>query len=236
MGHIVGIFGMSGDGKTTSHIIDKNGNYDPKNYGGMDPDSHIIFNLDRKPLTLPPGLWCRERKNYILTPEPATFQDIKKVIEAVSKRPDIRSITFDTLNIYLAYKEFNDRKKLVYDQWRDIANDIIELNMLCNDKLRDDQIAYIMGHVELVTDADGQEKKMLSVIGKKSKRQMPEGFYTTCLFTRMESDGEGNNRHYFQTKAAKSTAKSPMGMFDSFEIPNSLKLVDDHVRAFYDIK
>ena len=55
----------------------------------------------------------------------------------------IKGVILDTLNIYLAYKEFNDRKKLVFDQWRDIANDIIEINELNNiDLLEKENILY----------------------------------------------------------------------------------------------
>lgn len=101
--------------------------------------------------------------------------------------------------------------------------------------MRPDQIAYIFGHTELITDVDGKEKKVLSVIGKKSKKQPPESFYPIVLMTRLESDGEGDNKFYFQTKACNSSAKTPLGMFKDFEIPNSLKLVDDTVRKFYNI-
>ena len=104
---------------------------------------------------------------------------------------------------------------------------------MCNTILRPDQIAYIMGHVELITDVNGKEKKVLSVIGKKSKRQMPEGFYPICLFTNMECDGDGNNTFTFETRANQSSAKTPIGMFNEFLIPNSLKLVDDTVRNYY---
>ena len=112
-------------------------------------------------------------------------------------------------------------------------NDLIEINTMCNTILRPDQIAYIMGHVELITDVNGKEKKVLSVIGKKSKRQMPEGFYPICLFTNVESDGDGNNTFCFETRANQSSAKSPISMFNDFLIPNSLKLVDDTIRAYY---
>ena len=43
----------------------------------------------------------------------------------------------------------------------------------------------------------------------------------------------GNNRYWFQTKANHSSAKTPFGLFKDFEIPNSLKLVDDTVRKYY---
>ena len=114
-------------------------------------------------------------------------------------------------------------------------NDIIEINTLCNTVLRDDQIAYITGHVELITDVDGKEKKVLSMIGKKSKKQPPESFYPIVLMTRVESDGDGDNKFYFQTRASNSSAKTPIGMFVDFEIPNSLKLVDTTIRNYYKI-
>lgn len=235
MAIIVGIFGMSGDGKTTSTIINPDGKYDfsPEGYQGMNPEEHLIINLDKKRVPFPPGMWEESKKNYIETSDIST---IRTILDFASKNPKIKSISLDTLNLYLAYKEYNDRKKLSYDGWKDIANDIIEINTICNTVLRKDQIAYIMGHVELITNVDGKEMKVLSVIGKKSKRQMPEGFYPICLFTRMDCDGAGNNQYFFQTRAASSTAKTPIGMFNEFEIPNSLKLVDSTIRAYYGIE
>lgn len=228
----VGIFGMSGDGKTTSHIINPDGTYDftPEGYKGMNPKTHFIINLDMKQLPFPAGMWGVTEKNYIATDD---FTQIVKALEFCAKSPEIKSVTLDTINLYLAYKEFNDRKKLTYDQWRDVANDIVELLKICNNTLRKDQVVYIMGHVELITDVDGVEKKVLSVIGKKSKRQMPEGFFPICLFTRVEYDGYGNNTHTFETKANRSTAKTPIGMFKDLTIPNSLRLVDDTIRQHY---
>ena len=142
---------------------------------------------------------------------------------------------YSTVNIYLAMKEFNDRKKMTFDQWKDVANDVIELNMLCNTLLRDDQIVYIMGHTMLQTQNDGTEKTVFSVIGKKLTKTQPEGFYPMVLMTRVEYGDDGENEYYFQTKANHSSAKTPLGLFDKFEIPNSLKLVDDAVRNYYKI-
>lgn len=233
MGKIVGIFGESGDGKTTATIINPDGTFDPENYNGLDPNTHCIINLDRKALPFPGDMWSVKKKNYI---ETSSIADIRAYLTAISKAPHIKSVSLDTLNLYMAMKEYNDRKKLTFDQWRDISNDIIELNTLCNTILRDDQIAYIMGHVMMQTGVDGAEKKVLSVIGKKLTKTQPEGFYPICLFTRVESDGMGDNKHWFQTKAAGSSAKTPIGMFKDFEIPNSLKLVDQTIREYYKIK
>ena len=51
--------------------------------------------------------------------------------------------------------------------------------------------------------------------------------------TRVEFGSDGDNKYYFHTKANHSSAKTPLGMFNSFEIPNSLKLVDDAIRNYY---
>lgn len=233
MGKIVAILGSSGDGKTTSTIINPDGSFDLEHYQGMNPESHLIINLDRKTLPFPAGMWDEEHHNYA---EPETFQDLKKCLEYAAKLDKIKSISIDTINIYLAMKEFNDRKKNTYDQWKDIANDIIELNIICNTILREDQIAYIMGHTMLQTQADGTEKMVFSVIGKKLTKTQPEGFYSMVLMTRVEYGDDGNNKYYFQTKANHNSAKTPLGMFKDFEIPNSLKLVDNTIREYYKIK
>ena len=89
-------------------------------------------------------------------------------------------------------KEFNDRKKMTFDQWRDAANDVIELNMLCNTLLREDQIVYIMGHTMLQTQPDGTEKIVFSVIGKKLTKTPPEGFYPIVIMTRVEFGDNGD--------------------------------------------
>lgn len=233
MAKIVAILGSSGDGKTTSTIINPDGTCDFENYKGMDPKSHFILNLDRKTLPFPAGMWDEEHKNYY---EPKDFKDIKMMLEWVAKQPNIKSISIDTINIYLAMKEFNDRRKMTFDQWRDVANDVIEINMLCNTLLREDQIVYIMGHTMLQTQQDGSEKMVFSVIGKKLTRTSPEGFYPIVLMTRVEYGDEGDNKYWFQTKANHSSAKTPLGMFNKFEIPNSLKLVDETIRNYYKMK
>lgn len=112
MGKLVGIFGPSGDGKTTSTIINPDGKFDLENYGGMDPKTHFIINLDRKELPFPGGMWHESKRNYIATSE---FKKIKDTMEWLATQQEIKSVSLDTINIYLAYKEFNDRKKLTFD-------------------------------------------------------------------------------------------------------------------------
>ena len=232
MSVLVAILGSSGDGKTTSTVINPDGTFDMNNYQGMNPESHFIINLDKKALPIPAGMWDTAHKNY---KEVSTFEVLKDALAYVAKTPTIKSVAIDTINIYLAMKEFNDRRKMTFDQWKDYANDVIELNTICNN-LREDQIVYIMGHTMLQTQPDGSEKTVFSVSGKKLTKTQPEGFYPIVLMTRVDYGEDGNNKYYFQTKANHSSAKTPLGMFDKFEIPNSLKLVDDAIRKYYNMK
>ena len=55
----------------------------------------------------------KTNKNYV---EPKSFDEIKSVIKWCSEQPTIKSVAIDTINIYLAMKEFNDRKKMNFDQ------------------------------------------------------------------------------------------------------------------------
>lgn len=112
MATIIAVLGASGDGKTTSTIINPDGTFDFNNYQGMDPKSHFIINLDRKTLPFPGGMWGTEQKNYI---EPDSFDGIRKALAYCAKTPEIKSVAIDTVNIWLAMKEFNDRKKMNFD-------------------------------------------------------------------------------------------------------------------------
>lgn len=236
----VAILGFSGDGKTTSTIINSDGSLPldsngmisfENNYSGMDPKSHIIINCDKKALPFSKA-WSKENKNYIVTTE---LDDIKKVLSYANKTKEIKSIAIDTINSYITYKEFNERRKLTFDQWRDLALDVVELITLVNTELREDQVVYFMGHVELITDVDGNERKVLATSGKKLKKIFVEALFPIVLFTRVESIGEGNNKYYFETKGYRSSAKTPIGMFNNFLIPNSMKFVDNSIRNYYNI-
>lgn len=123
MATIVCILGSSGDGKTTSTIVNPDGKFDMQNYQGMDPKTHFILNLDCKSLPFPSGMWDENHHNYMEAARydkerkslEVDFNEIKKGLMYCAKNPDIKSVAIDTVNIYLAMKEFNDRKKMSYD-------------------------------------------------------------------------------------------------------------------------
>ena len=102
--------------------------------------------------------------------------------------------------------------------------------------LRDDLIVYFTGHVTLYTDVDGNESKCLITNGRKLEKIKLESKLPIVLFGSVERGTNGDNKYWFETQASRSTAKTPMGMFDEFKIPNSLKLVDTSIRKYYGLE
>ena len=81
---------------------------------------------------------------------------------------------------------------------------------------------YFLHHTE--PDSDGREKA--KTIGKMlDEKLVIEGCFDIVIYCL-------DHKFYAQADGM-STAKTPEGMFDSVEIPNDLKLVDNAIRDYY---
>lgn len=227
----VGVFQMSGGGKTTSIVINPDGKYNPQEYAGMDPETTVIINADKKKLPFRSDKWV-EGTNVFTT---SNAEQIKALLHSINKGTKIKSVIIDTINGIMVDKEMLDFKRPNYDKWADLARDIYEIISICN-TFRDDLVIYFMGHVTLYTDVDGNESKCLVTNGRKLERIKLETKLPIVLFGNVDRGLHGDNKYYFETQSSRSTGKSPLGMFDEFKIPNSLKLVDDTIREYYGIK
>ena len=232
MAKTVGILGPSGMGKTTSIVINPDGSYNPEDYKGMNPKSTVIINSDRKDLPFPGDSNWVEGGNVFIMSEKKQIEDKLKELNNI---PQVKSIYIDTMNGIMLDKEMNDIKKKTHDKWADLAQEIYSLVVFCNVELRPDIIVYLAGHTTLFTDVDGEETKCMVTNGKKLEKIKIESKLTIVLFTSMTRGLRGANTYEFETQANRSTAKSPIRMFKDFLIPNSLKLVDDTIRAYYRI-
>jgi len=239
MAKTVGIFQLSGGGKSSSIVVNPDGtccylnknnpNYSEE-YNGMDPTTTMIINSDSKSLPFP----LDKFKDGVSVFETSDIPTIKSYLVRMDKNPVIKSIIIDTINGIMVDKEMLESKKLTFDKWMDLAKDIYEIISIANG-LREDLVIYIMGHVTLFTDIDGNESKCLITNGKKLEKIRLESKLPIVLFGNVEKGSGGANKYYFETQSNRSTGKTPMGMFEEFLIPNSLKLVDDTIRAYYKI-
>ena len=226
----VGIFNQSGGGKSTSIVINPDGTYNPSEYKGMDPDTTVVINSDMKRLPFKSEKWI-EGTNVFTNSDINYIKDLLKRIGSGTK---IKAVVIDTINGVMVDKEMLESKKLSFDKWADLAKDIYEIVSIANG-LRDDLVIYFTGHVTLYTDVDGNESKCLITNGRKLEKIKLESKLPIVLFGIVERGSNGNNKYYFETQSNRSTAKSPLGMFDEFKIPNSLSLVDSKIREYYDI-
>jgi hypothetical protein len=234
----IGLFGQTGDGKTQSFVVNPDGMVDYNNYQGIEPKSTVIYNCDYKRLPFPSTLGFNV-VNSIYTEnldKLLTADAIEKKLDAINdKNPAIKRVIIDTINGLMNSKELLETKKMSYDKWYDLAKDIYSLVVKANSLSRDDLIVYFTGHTGLFEMPNGESEMMLVTNGKKLEKIKIESILPIVIFTRVDCGVNGDNKYYFEVRKNKNSAKSPIGMFDEFRIPNSLKLIDDSVRKFYGI-
>jgi hypothetical protein len=248
----VGILNQSGGGKSTSIAVNPDGKcvYLPQGhanraeiYEGMNPETTIIINSDRKRLPFPTKEWIegvnmftKSSVDFIIGPKGIDAKEPKDfgLLQKINAGTKIKSVVIDTINGIMVDAEMLESKKLTFDKWMDLAKNIYEIISIANG-LRDDLIIYLMGHVTLYTDIDGNESKCLITNGKKLEKIKLESKLPVVLFGGVDRGMDGDNKYYFETQSSRSTAKTPLGMFSEFKIPNSLRLVDDTIRSYYGI-
>lgn len=128
---------------------------------------------------------------------------------------------------YLMANEYMRRcKEMGYQKFTDIATNFWMLVQTVIQRLPDDKIVYFLSHIE--RDANGNEK--IKTIGRMLDEKITvEGMFTVVLKTHVQ-DG----RYTFVTQTnGQDTVKSPMGMFEDFEIDNDLAMVDRTIREYY---
>ena len=132
------------------------------------------------------------------------------------------SIVIDDSQYLLVNELFERAKEKSYDKFTDMAVNFRNLIHFINDLPEEDKIVYFLHHTDI--GADGREKA--KTIGKMLDEKLTlEGCFDIVLYCQ---------DHKFFTQAnGQSTAKTPEGLFDSVEIPNDLKAVDDAIRDYY---
>jgi hypothetical protein len=209
--------GESGTGKSTS-------------MRNLDPAETFIINVMNKPLPFrgyksmytkvsPDGL----TGNYYAS---TNYDHITLVINKINlKRPEIKTIILDDFQ-YLMADEFMMRcMERGFDKFAEMGNHAYQLLKMLP-TLRDDLDIFILTHSE----PNELGKMKIKTIGKMIDNNVTiEGMYSTVLQTELR-DGQ----YTFITQGdARHIAKSPMGMFDSRNIPNDLAIVKQRMSAYF---
>lgn len=201
------VMGESGSGKTTSMRT-------------LNPDTTYYIDCDGKGLAWKG--WRKqynaEKKNYCVSRDIPKITDL--MVNISTKKPEVKVIVVDTLNTCMVDKEVKGMKETGYGKWIDLTQFVWDCIETAG-KLRDDLTIIFVMHSETVRDDFGYAFTRVKTNGRKLEKLVPESLFGTVLLARKTEDG----RYIFETQARNSTAKSPMGAFDSFEIDNDMGAV-----------
>lgn len=180
----------------------------------FEPGEVGIFNVASKPLPF--------RKKMRMLNE-AKYQEIM----AVLVKNQSKCYVIDDAQYLMAFSLFDRANEVGYKKFTDTAVDFYNLVQTVIKLTSEDTIVYFLQHIE--RDDTGRIKAKTA--GKMLDNQLTlEGLFSIVLLC--EAKGE---EHYFVTQSdGTSTAKSPMGLFDSMKIDNDLKMVDDAIRNYYE--
>ena len=213
MAKVICIAGESGSGKTTS-------------MRNLDPATTYYIDADKKGLSWKGWReqYNTDKKNYLKCDD---VNIVRNYIKSVAEKcPKIKVIVVDTINGLMVADEMRRSKEKGYDKWVDLATCVWDLVVDCYD-YRDDLTIVFTAHTQTETDESGYRFTRIQTSGKKLNKIVLESKFTTVLLAKCV-DG----KYRFETQANNSTAKSPMGAFDDFEIENDIVKVIDALKDF----
>lgn len=196
-------------------ILGESGSGKSASMRNFTPEEVGVFNVASKPLPF--------RKKLPVVNK-ATYSKITKALA----NPTRKAYVIDDSQYLMAFDFFNRVKETGYQKFTDLAVSFRNLIDFVIERTPEDVIVYFLHHTESTEDGKVRAK----TIGKMLNEKLTvEGLFSIVLLCRAEKD-----RHYFVTQSeGYSTAKSPMEMFPA-EIDNDLKLVDEAIRNYYELK
>lgn len=214
MSRVICVMGESGAGKTTS-------------MRNLDPAATYYIDCDGKGLAWKG--WRKqynsERRNFAVSRD---ISRIETLMDNLSQsRPDLKTIVIDTLNTCMVDYEVQAMKENGFGKWIDLTQYVWNICSHAG-RLREDLTVVIVMHSETIRDDLGYNFTRIKTNGRKLEKVILESLFSTVLLAKRADDG----RYIFETQAKNSTAKSPMGAFDTFEIDNDMKAVLDALSEY----
>lgn len=215
MATVICIAGESGTGKTTS-------------MRNVDPKTTMYIDCDKKGLSWKgwKNSFNAENKNYLKTDFPQIALQALQKINSDKNYAHIKLVVVDTINGLMVADEMRRSKEKGYDKWQDLAQSIYDLIDYAL-TMRDDVSIVFVAHTQTDHDDNGYMFTRIKTSGRKLDKITLESKFSTVLISKCV-DG----RYLFETQANFSTAKSPMGAFESKEIDNDITAVIAALKEF----
>lgn len=208
MSRCICIMGESGSGKTTS-------------MRNLDPATTFYIDCDKKGLSWRgwKQQYNAENKNYMRTDDQNRVLACLRALHESADYKHVKTVVIDTINGIMVADEMRRSKERGYDKWLDLAvaiYDILDISLV----LRDDLTIICVAHSQTERDDAGFMFTRIKTSGKKLDKITLESKFSTVLLAKV-IDG----KYVFETRADRSTAKAPMGMFEAAQIENDITLV-----------
>jgi hypothetical protein len=207
MGIPVLVLGKSGSGKSAS-------------LRNFSPDEVGIINVMGKPLPF---------KSQIKTVSTRNYDAIQKILsEAKSDSIVIDDAGYLITDYFMTRHANAGGGNAVFQLYNELADRFYSL-LVSIQSLPADRIVYVFMHED--------ENDSGSIKPKTIGRLLDEKVNVEGLFTIVLRCIGDQQKHVFMTQSSGyDVAKSPIGMFDTLEIDNDLKMVDQKIRNFYELK
>ena len=213
MSKLIGVMGESGAGKSTS-------------LRNLDPATTYIIDADKKGLSWKgwKNQYNSGNRNYIAIDDPNTIRSLCRNIN--EKASHIKTLVIDTLNGIMVADEMRRSKEKGFDKWQDLASCVWGIVDDCL-KFREDLTVIFICHSQTDMNENGYLWTRIKTSGKKLDKIVLESKFNTVLLAKC-IDG----KHIFETQSNFSTAKSPMGAFETMEIDNDIQKVIEALEEF----
>ena len=205
MGIPVLIIGKSGSGKSASLR-----NFQPGEVG--------IVNVLGKPLPF------RNKLQAVQT------DDYKKVYTAITKAKTDCIVIDDSgylmTNQFMRGHSSTGAGNAIFTFYNDLGDQFWHLVRYVVENLPPQRVVYFMMHEDKNDFGDVKPKTIGKMLDEKV---CVEGMFTIVLRSMLV-----NGKHVFRTQTdGMDVCKTPIGMFDTDEIDNDLKMVDNAIREYY---
>lgn len=235
MARLIAVVGSTGTGKSTSLYPYKDENVE---IIGLNPKETLLINVSGKPLPTPnadksyPLGKLSEGKNHYKTSDSFTVETLIRAVDENAAYKHIKNIVIDDA-VYLQLFMFMDKtREKGYEKFNEIGEAAYIPIRTAQQCQREDLNIIFTYHFEENNTGD----KKVKTAGKLVDQYLSiEGMFTFVFYSKARLNKVAKKvEYYFETQNdGFTTAKTPLGCFKDFNIPNDMGYIIKEIDKYY---